>query len=179
MTGGSRDWYRHWKTGDRGYRETRDGVEVIVLDRPNEDITRPFRKTEWRSDREARPLNRMAIAQVAQTADATLCRVMGNPLKRPNWIDLSDKQRIAWMKEGPTKSFPRRTLYEFVMWAVEWLAESEEPPPKVEALRKMVEVVREYSEWEGDGVQIGVDRAYEAMSELESLLFGDEDAEQG
>lgn len=164
-----RDWYRHWKTGDRGYRETRDGVDVIVLDRPNEDITRPFRETEWRSDREARPLNRMAIAQVAQAADATLCRVMGNPLKRPNWIDLSDKQRIAWMKEGPTKSFPRRTLYEFVMWAVEWLAENEEPPPRVEGLKEAVHAI------------LNEDAICEPrIDDLKRALWPDEDdAEQG
>lgn len=140
----SRDWYRHVLTGDRAYREERDGVDVIVMDRPNQEITRRFNEHDWITDHETRPLTPMAVAQAAFSADASICKAMGMHQKEDNWLNLRDRQRIAWMKEGPQSSWVRRTLFEYVEEGIGHLAHPEKGRPvSMRALREIVRRVRE------------------------------------
>lgn len=120
-----REWYRSALNGDRGYRATdEDGQDVIQLDRPNEIITRPYKPSEWKRDDDHRPLNRSHLGMVAFAADAKLCQVMG---KRDDhegdWGNLSNKQRIAWMEDGPKSEGVRRRMYEALMGAIAELGE--------------------------------------------------------
>lgn len=120
-----REWYRSTLNGDRGYRAKDEaGLDVIQLDRPNEIITRPYKPSEWKRDDDHRPLNRSHLGRIAFTADAALCYAMG---KRDDhegdWNNLSNKQRIAWMEDGPSSEGTRRQLYEAVMAVIEPLGE--------------------------------------------------------
>lgn len=106
-----RDWYSHTRTGDRGYLVRRDGVDYVKLDRPNEEILKRH-NGEWHKDEEHRPMTTAQIAQVAYEADRKLCFFLGKHERaRKEWVSLSDKERIAWMREGPKEPGPREELY--------------------------------------------------------------------
>ncbi len=108
-----RDWYSHTRTGDRGYLVRRDGTDYVKLDRPNEEILKRL-NGEWHKDEEHRPMTVAQIAQVAFEADKKLCFFLGQHERaRKEWPSLSDKERIAWMREGP-KGGPRQALYEAI-----------------------------------------------------------------
>jgi hypothetical protein len=110
-------WYRHDRTGQRGYLvETADGPRIRI-DNPAVEITRPL-GDGWEEEADLPPINERQIRMVAFEADRALCRVMGlhREAKR-EWIDLKDEERIKWNSEGPPKrsdtcSLLRRRLYE-------------------------------------------------------------------
>lgn len=108
-----RVYYRNTTTGDRGYVVRRGGHDVIRLDRPNEEIIRPLHPTTWKLDKEHRPLTQMQIAQVAFDADKRLCFFLGEHEEaRKEWLDLKDKERIKWMRQGP----PSNPRIRHVQW---------------------------------------------------------------
>lgn len=166
MSTSEREWVRSVVTGDRGWIEERDGTLVVVLDRPSQDISRPYQEREWICDRDVRPLNLMALAQAAFAADAVLCKAVGAYEKETNWLNLKDSQRIAWMRTGPQKSLPRRRLYEYVMFSLSWLAETEACPPSIDVIKSMLRIVRESA-----GLNAKEQRL--AMRELIALLEPD------
>jgi hypothetical protein len=108
----SRNYVRNAHTGDRGYM-SEDGKEVI-LDRPNEEIRVPYKKQLWNPDKHEHPLTRSQKVQVAHAADKVLLRLLGLPNTGKDWASLTDRQRIAWVKDGPSKGI-RKELYGVIM----------------------------------------------------------------
>lgn len=118
-----RVWYSHVKTGDLGWMVVQDGEKYIRLDRPNQEILKPFRPALWREERAYRPLTRHQLAVIAFEADKKLCLALGLQDKaRKDWLNLTADERIAWMDHGPTKPAERATLYKAIMDAVGPLA---------------------------------------------------------
>lgn len=97
-----REWYTHARTGDRGWKVIRGGKDYIKLDRPNEEIARPFQESDWMRDNEIRPLTVAMVARIAFEADRQLCFYMRQRLKASKeWEALSDRERLWWMERGP------------------------------------------------------------------------------
>lgn len=118
-----RIYYRHAVTNDRGWHVRRGGRDMVMLDRPNEEILRPLSGHEWNVDKDFRPLTRMHIAQVAFDADRRLCYHLGiHDIARKEWNDLSEPERIFWMREGPKNPIIRGMLYEGIMANLEKIA---------------------------------------------------------
>jgi hypothetical protein len=111
-----RVWYRHRRNGNRGYMVRRDGRECIKLDRPAEDITKPYQQGEWIQEADRRPMTEATMAQVALAADRQLCLFLGeHELSRKDWHSMSDDERIGWMQEGPDDPEIRAVIYEVIM----------------------------------------------------------------
>lgn len=113
-----RVWYQHQQTGDRGYMVKREGRDAIRKDRPmHDDFT--FNVAEWalfvdKADR----FSAIQIAQVQFEADKKLCWALGMPeLAKREWLDLTEKARLKWMKDGPTAP-ERAKLYAAVAGAM-------------------------------------------------------------
>lgn len=116
---GKRVWVRHIETGDLGYKVEEDGKTLVVLDRPNEVIKKPYVERLWNIDKDRRPLNQAQLALIAHAADGHLCKALGShTVNKGDWNMLSDQERIRWMEGGPSKGV-RKRLYEAIMWALE------------------------------------------------------------
>jgi len=111
-----REWYRDVTTGDLGWRVRRGGVDKIRLDRPNEELIRPFRPGEWVPVQEHRPYTVAQVAKIAFMADQVLMSYQGG--KKKEWVSLSDDERIWWMEKGPKKNEMRARLYMAVFEAM-------------------------------------------------------------
>lgn len=114
-----RVWYRSAVTGDRGWMVIRDGVDSIKLDRPNQEIVRPYYSSEWAAEKEHRPMTIAQVAQVAFAADRQLCTALQlYGQGKTQWIDLPEEKKIRWYNEGP-KNPVRAKLYLAVRKALE------------------------------------------------------------
>lgn len=114
-----RTYFRHHYTGDLGWMVRRDGGDSIRLDRPNQEIIRPYRSGEWLPQKEVRQMTEMQMAQIAFEADRALCRFIGEH-ERANreWLSVKEEKRIAWMRQGPASPLIRRAMWEAVMGAL-------------------------------------------------------------
>lgn len=102
-----RIFYRHVRTGDRGYLYEENGKKRIRRDSGVGDY--PFNAHEWTIDRETRPLTEHVLTQTMFEADKVICRAVGlHNLAVRQWHSLTDEQRIAWSKEGPPKEHKER-----------------------------------------------------------------------
>lgn len=119
-----RVYYRHTQTGDRGYAVRREGRDGIRKDRPMIDEV-SFNLGDWK--RELDNTDRFSDVQVAQIcfeADKKLCWALGHPeLAKREWRDMTEKQRVSWLKDGPSKRSPdferRASLREAILnWAM-------------------------------------------------------------
>ena len=108
-----RSYYRHIESGEKGYRVSRDGRDFIKIDRPGDPVERVFRAADWLPEIEVRPMPPMALARIAWAADRELRTALGI-LGGKDWINLPERERIAWMQEGPSEP-PRRALYDAIM----------------------------------------------------------------
>jgi hypothetical protein len=111
-----RVWYRSRTTGDRGY-VYQDGERTrIKLDRPNEDVSRPFIMGEWIEEAEVRRFTPMQLAQVAFVADRQLCTFLGlHTEAKLDWISRREQDRIKFMKHGPKGASIREELFSAIM----------------------------------------------------------------
>jgi len=111
-----RIWYRSRTTGDRGYLY-RDGDKTrIRLDRPNDEVTRPFVPSDWIEEEEIRSFTPMQLAQVAYAADRQLCSFLGlHAEAKKEWLSLQEEPRIEFMKNGPKSPEIRQALYSAIM----------------------------------------------------------------
>lgn len=111
-----RVWYRSRTTGDRGY-VYQDGEKTrIRLDRPNDDVSRPFIMGEWIEEQEIRNFAPMQLAQVAFVADRQLCTFLGlHSEAKLDWLSRREEVRIKFMKEGPKGSEIRERLFGAIM----------------------------------------------------------------
>lgn len=110
----NRVYYRHSQTGDRGYKVIREGRVAIRRDRPNiDDYT--FQIGDWNAEVvDAKRFTEAQIAAIQFEADKKLCWALGLPaLGKREWIDLQEKARLDWMREGP-KTPERAGLYKLV-----------------------------------------------------------------
>ena len=108
-----RIWFRNRKTGDRGYKVRRDGVEMIRLDRGSQEII--LKMAEFDPDHERRPINRGQLAIVAFEADRALCRALGKHKQAAKqWPSLSEEERRTWLTTGPTSSLIRKQLFKSI-----------------------------------------------------------------
>lgn len=115
-----RIWYNHAQTGDRGYAVRRAGRDGIRYDRPAIDEV-SYTLSDWK--RLAEPgdeFTALQIGMVCFEADKKLCWAMGQQdLAKREWIDMSEKLRIRWMKDGPPASATRRArLYAAIQKAM-------------------------------------------------------------
>jgi len=118
-----RQWYSHVRTGELGYMVERDGVKHIKLDRPNQDVSKPYREGEWHRERDRKPLNRQHLGMIAFAADTQLCRSLGlHEQSQRTWLSLTTEQRVAWMDSGPQKPAERARLWAAIMKTLKPLA---------------------------------------------------------
>lgn len=97
-----RIWYRHARTGDRGFLVRRMGADHIRYDRGDPLQTVPFRSDEWTEDTQKRRLHDHEVAQVAHAADRRLCRALGLAREaNRDWLDIPEAERIRYVTEGP------------------------------------------------------------------------------
>ncbi len=116
-----RIWYKSRQgTGDRGWLVVRDGIDHIKLDRPNQEILRPFNSgSEWERDLAATCMTIAQVAQVCVVADRQLCiarQLFAEP--RKEWLSMSDREKQLWMTTGPTKHPERAALYRAIREAL-------------------------------------------------------------
>ena len=123
---GDRKFYRSATTGDRAYLVRRDGRDCVKLDRPMEDICKPFRPDDWIEEMKFAPLARAHIVQVAFEADKRLLPFLGLRLEaRKEWLSLLDPERLQWLQDGPPRSKDknhqemRRALWDSTIAALE------------------------------------------------------------
>jgi hypothetical protein len=120
-----RQYFRSAETGDLGYLVQRKGKDYIKLDRALEEIVKPYNEAtrhQWQPDREWRPLNRVALAQICFEADKVFCRHLGlADLSTKEWLSLSTEQRILWMEKGPTQDPNRAKLWKSIVKSMEHL----------------------------------------------------------
>lgn len=117
-----RVYYRSTKDGELGWMVERDGARYIQLNRPMEEVLRFYNENEWIPETEHRPVSRAALGRVCYEADVALCRALGlHGATQKTWLDLTDKQRIAWMKRGPGEQHDaaRRALWQAIQMVME------------------------------------------------------------
>jgi hypothetical protein len=110
----ARVYYRHNQTADRGYLVRREGKDAIRRDRPAlDDYT--FKLDEWNKEApETAKYSALQIAMVQFEADRKLCWALGlADLSKREWVDMTEKQRLAWIKDGP-KAASRAGLYKAI-----------------------------------------------------------------
>ncbi len=109
-----RKYYRSSFSGQRGYLVRRAGEDCIRLDRPMEEIISRL-DGSWVLDAKLHVMSRHAAAKIAYIADQALCRATGEYGSKKEWIDLHDKERIRFMKDGPDVGGFRDEFYKGVM----------------------------------------------------------------
>jgi len=107
----ARVYYRSSRTGDLGFMVTREGVDAIQLDRPNEEILRPFTVAEWQPEQASSGMSRVQMAHVAFAADCALCRCMGeHDLAKRDWLSMREEARIKFSERGPSGGVRKRVF---------------------------------------------------------------------
>lgn len=116
----SRKLVRSKATGDLGYLVKRSGKLMVKLDRPAQEILRPYSEAEWLDEDAQLPLSKHAVASVQFEADRTLCKALGmHDHARKTWDRLTDTERQKWMSVGPAAPTERTALYRKVKEALE------------------------------------------------------------
>lgn len=115
-----RHYVRSTTTGELGWLVTRGGVSRVRLDRPAQEVLRPWHPNEWQAEQERRPLSRMHGARVAFAADRELCAQLGlGGLARREWGKVSELERQRFMTDGPTDRPERAALFKKVWEGLE------------------------------------------------------------
>jgi hypothetical protein len=111
-----RVYYRSTEDGQRAYLVNRLGKDMMKLDRPMEEILRPF-DGGWVPDAQQHPLTKHAVGKVAFDADVALRKAMGKHMKpqETEWLSMKEQDRIKWMESGPASGDIRDDLYDAIM----------------------------------------------------------------
>lgn len=111
-----RIYFRSSSNGERGWMVRRDGIDCIKLDRPMQDISRPYKEGEWSREKQHWPMTEMDKARVTFAADKELCKAIGLfQGSRVTWLDLTDEKRVEWATNGPEKPDIRVKLHATIM----------------------------------------------------------------
>lgn len=112
---GRRVYVRSMKTGDLGWIVRREGRDRVRLDRPNQLILMEM-NADWVFQHDHRPVSHAQIVGIAYEADRALLRLLGDHVKsRKNWMDLTERQRVAWIEQGPSNPPIRAILYRTIV----------------------------------------------------------------
>jgi hypothetical protein len=112
-----KEYYRHSERGDLGWLVEKEGHLMIQLDRPGEQLV-AYSPQMWVLDTHVAHLSRLQIATVAYAADMQLAYHTGVG-KRKEWLNLTEDQRIEWMRNGPPVAHVlRRRVYLAVLEAL-------------------------------------------------------------
>ncbi len=95
-----RKYYRSSVDGQRGYLVRREGKDCVRLDRPMEELISQL-DGSWILDAKLHVMSPHAAAKIAYIADQALCKATGEYGAKEEWIDLRDKERIRFRKDGP------------------------------------------------------------------------------
>ena len=115
-----RIYVRHGRTGDLGYLVRRDGRDVVRLDRVNQEIIQDYDPHMWTTEASYRPVSHVQVVQIAFAADQLLLKALGEHQKaRKSWHEISEKQRKAWLEEGPKDPPKRAELYRAITECLE------------------------------------------------------------
>lgn len=115
-----RVYLRHARTSDLGYLVRRAGKDVVRLDRVNQEILQDYDAQVWLAETDYRPISHVQVVQIAFVADQHLLRALGEHQKaRKNWHEISEKQRKAWLEEGPKDPPKRAELYKAIVECLE------------------------------------------------------------
>lgn len=107
-----KQWFRSASTGERGWLVRREGTTYLRLDRPSQELLRPYREWDWIAEVEHRPLTALQVAEVCFAADRALCKVLAmHDLARQEWLSLTDRKRSEFVANGPGGEPRRRTAY--------------------------------------------------------------------
>lgn len=107
-----RQYYRSAETGDLGWLVRRDGKDRVRLDRPLQEIVRPFEEGKWVEEREWKPFSRTQVSKLQFETDKLVCSMLGlHKEGKRDWLSLKDEERIAWMKQGPGPGNLRADVY--------------------------------------------------------------------
>lgn len=113
---GKRLFVRDSRTGDLGWMVRRGGVDMVRLDRPNHEVLKPYHPASWEPQVEVKRASHAQLVMVAYEADRALLRMMGEFGKaRTEFRDLTEKQRLAWIEDGPQEPTIRRILYRSII----------------------------------------------------------------
>lgn len=109
-----RTYYRSREDGQRGWLVKRDGKDMVRLDRASEVIILPIDKFD--PDRQLHVMSKHQAAKIAFVADRALCAATGDyKASKVDWLDLTDKQRIKFMNNGPNVGGFRDEFFEGIM----------------------------------------------------------------
>lgn len=115
-----RIYVRNSSTGDLGWLVRREGQDKVRLDRSQQEILVEYQEHLWTHERTYRPISRVQVVQVAFEADRVLLKSLGEHDKaRKSWHELSEKQRKAWIEEGPKNPPKRAELYKVITECLE------------------------------------------------------------
>ena len=117
--GSERQMYRDVTSGDLGYLVRRGGRTMWRMDRPSQEIVRPYHEMSHAPEGTHRPLSRWQAVRVAYEADRGLCKLLGmHNEARAEWPSLSEDERLRWRDSGPTDRPERIRLYRAVTHAM-------------------------------------------------------------
>jgi len=112
---GQRIYVQSTTTGNMGWIVRRGGRDMIKLDRPAQDIVVEYNGS-WSQVVEHRRATHSQIVQVAFEADKALLKLLGEYGKaKKDFRDLTEKQLVAWIEEGPSQPPIRAVLYRTIV----------------------------------------------------------------
>jgi len=121
-----RQYVRHKHTGDLAYLVDMGDRIVARLDRPDQQIDKPYSKDSglWvPEDLTDRPFTKAQVSKVAFALDVAMCELLRMmPEGRRYWEGLKDSQRIEFISDGPRGPEIRRELWKAAMGVLNKLA---------------------------------------------------------
>jgi hypothetical protein len=116
-----RSYYRSREDGQRAYLVKRNGVDMLRLDRPMQELLVDLTKEsgKWLEDKQTYPVSAHQAAKIAFVADRALCSVLGERFEaKEEWINVKEKERIRFMEDGPDVGGIRDKLFLAIMKAL-------------------------------------------------------------
>lgn len=98
-----RQMYRSVWDGELGEKVVKEGKEYIRLNRPAQELLRPYNPNDWKIEADEYPLTPNQVGAICWAADKALCKALGlHAEARKEFINLRDEDRLAWSEHGPS-----------------------------------------------------------------------------